>query len=88
MKTQARRKENMAYIYTNSKGTKYYLHSKEAKLADGKSENIYYFRRNMGDNSVEQYPEGYKVKELKGYFVSQKQGVLAEIGLPILVKAN
>ena len=77
----------MAYEYTNSKGVKYYLHAKTVKIKEtGEVEHIYYFRRKMGDNVVSEVPEGYKTKELKGYFVSQKQGILAEIGLPVLEK--
>ncbi len=77
-------------MYTNPKGTKYYLHQKEARPVDGRAENIYYFRRKgkEGQNTVEKIPDGYETKELQGIFISKKQGTLAEIGLPILKKVN
>lgn len=78
----------MTYQYTNSKGVKYYLHRKTVRLRDsGKTENLYYFRRKIGDEAVEEFPEGYKTKELKGFFISTNQGVLAEVGLPILERS-
>lgn len=41
----------MAYEYTNSKGVKFYLNSKEVTLRGGKKQTIFYF-------SKDQRPEG------------------------------
>ncbi len=56
----------MAYAYTNKKGTKYYLHSKEITLRGGnKKQMIYYFKKSEDNNAVNDIPQGYKVAENK-----------------------
>ena len=35
----------MAYSHTNSKGSTYYLHSKDVTLRGGRNQTIYYFSR-------------------------------------------
>lgn len=36
----------MAYAHTNSKGVKYYLHTKDVVLRGGKNQKIYFFAKN------------------------------------------
>lgn len=63
----------MAYQHTNSKGTMYYLHSKDVTLrGSGKQQRIYYFARSAGSNALDQVPSGFTVIESK------------RTGLPIL----
>ena len=65
----------MAYAHTNSKGTTYYLHTKEVKLrGSGKTQRIYFFARDQRDGGVDEVPAGYKVVES------------SRTGLPILKK--
>lgn len=54
----------MAYEYTNSKGTKYYLHSKSVVLrGSGKKQVIYFFAKEAGKETVDKVPEGFEVVE-------------------------
>lgn len=53
----------MAYKYTNSKGTDYYLHSKQVKLRSGREQRIYYFAKNPGPDAIDEVPEGFNVIE-------------------------
>ena len=64
----------MAYSYTNSKGTTYYLHSKETTLKNGRVQRIYFFAKEVRDGSLDAVPEGRMVAESKN-------------GLPVLKKA-
>lgn len=64
----------MAYDYKNSKGTTYYLHSRNTTLKNGKSQTIYFFAKEVKDGALNEVPKGYKVKESKN-------------GLPVLSKA-
>jgi len=64
----------MAYSYTNSKGTTYYLHSKETTLKNGRVQRIYFFAKDVRDGSLDAIPEGRMVAESKN-------------GLPVLKKA-
>ena len=64
----------MAYSYTNSKGTTYYLHSKETTLKNGRVQRIYFFAKDVRDGSLDSIPEGRMVAESKN-------------GLPVLKKA-
>lgn len=65
----------MAYTYTNKKGTKYYLHSRQVKLrGSGKLQTIFFFAREIKDGALEDIPGPYEVVE------NQKTG------LPILRK--
>ncbi|MBI2600418.1 hypothetical protein HYW42_00535 [Candidatus Daviesbacteria bacterium] len=64
----------MAYDFTNSRGQKYYLHSKEVILrGSGKKQTIYYFSREMGSNAIE-LPQGFEAMEVQ------------KTGLPVLKK--
>ncbi|MDX1765861.1 MAG: hypothetical protein R3313_02820 [Candidatus Saccharimonadales bacterium] len=53
----------MAYSHTNSKGVKYYLHSKDVTLRGGKQQRIYYFAKDERPEAVDALPEGYTVIE-------------------------
>lgn len=65
----------MAYSYTNSKGTTYYLHSKETTLKNGRVQRIYFFAKDVReDGALDAIPEGRMVAESKN-------------GLPVLKKA-
>ena len=65
----------MAYSYTNSKGTTYYLHSKETTLKNGRVQRIYFFAKDVRDEgALDAIPEGRMVAESKN-------------GLPVLKKA-
>ena len=65
----------MAYSYTNSKGTTYYLHSKETTLKNGRVQRIYFFAKDVRDGSLDAIPDGRMVAESKN-------------GLPVLKKAS
>lgn len=65
----------MAYSYTNTKGTTYYLHSKETTLKNGRVQRIYFFAKDIReDSALDAIPEGRMVAESKN-------------GLPVLKKA-
>lgn len=54
----------MAYTHTNSKGVKYFLHSKLVTLRGGKEQRIYYFAKDVRSaDAVDELPEGYTVIE-------------------------
>lgn len=53
----------MAYKYTNSKGTDYYLHSKEVRLRSGRQQRIYYFAKSAGADAVGEVPGDFVVVE-------------------------
>jgi hypothetical protein len=54
----------MAYAHTNSKGTVYYLHSKEVTLKGGKMQRIYYFAKAVDAAfAIDAIPENKMVKE-------------------------
>ena len=64
----------MAYSYTNSKGSTYYLHSKQTTLKNGRTQTIYFFAKEKKDGSLNDVPSGSKVEETAN-------------GLPVLKKA-
>ncbi|MDH4272725.1 MAG: hypothetical protein OEW18_12205 [Candidatus Aminicenantes bacterium] len=65
----------MAYAFTNSRGVKYYLHSKKVNLKGGREQMIFFFARDIRPGSLEAVPAGYKVIET------------TKTGMPILKKA-
>jgi len=65
----------MAYEFTNSKGVKYYLHTKEVSLKGGRLQKIFFFARDVRDGVLDAVPAGYQVIET------------AKTGMPILKKA-
>jgi hypothetical protein len=67
----------MTFAYKNSKDQTYYLHSKEVTLRGGRQQRIYWFAKEVKEESaLDEVPEGYEVIE------SQRTG------LPILRKKN
>ena len=55
----------MAYSFTNSKGKKYFLHSKTIKRASGKETTLYFFAGDLRPEfSVDMVPAGKTVVEL------------------------
>jgi hypothetical protein len=66
----------MAYSYTNSKGTTYYLHSTTRVLKSGKEQTLFFFAKEVKpEGSLDAVPAGYVVSESKN-------------GLPVLKKAG
>jgi hypothetical protein len=63
----------MAYTYTNSKGTTYYLHGRSTPLKGGKERTLYFFAKEPKDGALDKIPEGYEVSETTN-------------GLPVLKK--
>jgi hypothetical protein len=55
----------MAYSYTNSKGQKYILHSRDVTLKNGRVQRIYFFARDERDGAMDAVPAGYTVVETK-----------------------
>jgi hypothetical protein len=64
----------MAYSYTNSKGSTYFLHGRETTLKNGTTRTLYFFAKEVKDGALNEVPEGYVVSESKN-------------GLPVLKKA-
>jgi len=64
----------MAFEFTNKKGVKYYLHSKDVNLKGGRKQRIYFFARDVRPGAMNEVPVGYKVIET------------AKTGMPILKK--
>jgi hypothetical protein len=65
----------MAFAFTNSRGVKYYLHSKKVNLKGGREQMIFFFARDVRPGALEAVPAGYKVIET------------TKTGMPILKKA-
>jgi len=65
----------MAFLFTNKKGVKYYLHSKKVNLKGGREQMIFFFARDIRPGALDAVPAGYKVIET------------AKTGMPILKKA-
>jgi hypothetical protein len=65
----------MAYAFTNSRGVKYYLHSKKVNLKGGREQMIFFFARDVRPGALDAVPMGYKVIET------------TKTGMPILKKA-
>lgn len=55
----------MAYSYTNSRGTTYYLHATKRELKSGKEQTLYFFSKEQKDGTLDKVPEGYEVSETK-----------------------
>jgi hypothetical protein len=66
----------MAYSFTNSKGTTYYLHTKKSTTSTGKERTLFYFSKELKENdALDAVPAGYSVAEMK-------------TGLPVLKKSD
>ena len=56
----------MAFSFTNSKGTTYFLHANKRMLANGKETRLFYFSKEQNAEKVlDAVPEGYTVVEMK-----------------------
>jgi hypothetical protein len=56
----------MAFTFTNSKGKKYFLHSKKIKRASGKDTVLFYFASEVKPAfALDAVPAGKKVVEMK-----------------------
>jgi len=66
----------MAYEFTNSKGVTYYLHFRDVTLRGGREQRIYFFARDVRENSLDAVPEGYEVVETE------------RTGMPVLKKSK
>jgi hypothetical protein len=64
----------MAFEYTNKKGMKYYLHSREVSLRGGRKQRIFFFARDIRPGALDSLPDGYLVQET------------TKTGMPILKK--
>jgi hypothetical protein len=53
----------MAFTYTNSKGTTFYLNEKEVTLRGGKLQKIRYFTKDERKETAADLPEGFEVVE-------------------------
>ena len=65
----------MAYSFTNSKGTTYYLHTKKSTTSTGKERTLFFFAKEVKEGTLDSVPAGYDVVEMK-------------TGLPVLKKAG
>ncbi len=65
----------MAFEYTNSKGTKYYLHGRTTPLKSGKERTLYFFSKEKKEGVLDKVPAGYEVSESPN-------------GLPVLKKSD
>lgn len=65
----------MAFSYQNAKGVTYYLHGKKVTLKNGRSQQIYFFARDVRAEALNEVPAGYVVVETK------------RTGMPVLKKA-
>jgi hypothetical protein len=63
----------MAYGFTNSKGTTYYLHAKKTMSANGKERTLFFFAKEVKEGALDAVPAAYNVVEMK-------------TGLPVLKK--
>ena len=69
----------MAYSFTNSKGTTYYLHTKKSTTSTGKERTLFYFSKELREGeALDAVPAGYTVAEMKtGMLVLKKAGEAA-----------
>ena len=64
----------MAFEFKNSRGVTYYLHFKDVNLKGGRQQRIYFFARDIREDSLDAVPDPYKVIET------------GRTGMPILKK--
>lgn len=55
----------MAFTFTNSKGKKYFLHSKTIKRSSGKDTTLYFFSGELKAGQLDAVPAGKVVVEMK-----------------------
>ncbi len=64
----------MAFTFTNSKGTKYFLHAKTVERKGGSKGQLFFFSKELRQaDALNEVPSGYTVIEMK-------------TGLPVLKK--
>jgi hypothetical protein len=68
----------MAYGFTNSKGTTYYLHGKKSTTSTGKERQLFYFSKEVKEDAMDNVPAGYDVVEMKTGLPVLKKQVPAE----------
>ena len=66
----------MAFQFTNSKNVTYYLHFRDVILRGGREQRIYFFAREVRDDSLDEVPAEYEVVETE------------RTGMPVLRKTN
>ena len=64
----------MAYEFKNSRGTSYFLHSKDVELKGGRKQTIYLFAKDIRPGALNEVPAAYVVMET------------TKTGMPILKK--
>ncbi len=64
----------MAFKFTNTRGTTYYLHSRNTTLKNGAVQVIYFFSKDETD-AIDKLPAGYEVSETRN-------------GLPVLKRTK
>jgi hypothetical protein len=65
----------MAYSFTNSKGTQYYLHGRSRPNKSGGTTTLYFFAKEVKEGALDAVPAGYTVAEMA-------------TGLPVLKKTG
>ena len=68
----------MAYGFTNTKGTTYYLHGKTSTTSTGKERTLFFFSKEVKDGAMDTVPAGYDVVEMKTGLPVLKKQVSAE----------
>jgi hypothetical protein len=68
----------MAYGFTNTKGTTYYLHGKKSITSTGKERQLFFFSKEVKDGALDNVPDGYDVVEMKTGLPVLKKQVPAE----------
>jgi hypothetical protein len=68
----------MAYGFTNTKGTTYYLHGKKSVTSTGKERTLFFFSKEVKDGAMDNVPDGYDVVEMKTGLPVLKKQVPAE----------
>jgi hypothetical protein len=68
----------MAYGFTNTKGTTYYLHGKKSVTSTGKERQLFFFSKEVKEGVLESVPTGYDVVEMKTGLPVLKKQVPAE----------
>jgi hypothetical protein len=70
----------MAYGFTNSKGTTYYLHGKKSVTSTGKERQLFFFSKEVKEGAMDAVPAGYDVVEMPtGLPVLKKKGAVEQV---------
>ncbi|MEW6755134.1 MAG: hypothetical protein AB1505_29755 [Candidatus Latescibacterota bacterium] len=65
----------MPFVYTNSRGAAYILHSRTTTLKNGNTQTIYFFSKEAKEGALDRVPDGYQVSESRN-------------GMPVLKRAQ